>query len=113
MFARLREDVATIFKKDPAARVFIYVGYSHLMKKERDFGGESAKKVQWMAGRLKAATGIDPLTIEQTTMTDPVEESLNAAIVREIFSADAARENVVVLRRTNGALDKPRWVGES
>ena len=51
-----------IFNTDPDAKVFIHVGHSHVA--ERPVGGEGGKA--WMAARLKAATGIDPLTISLT-----------------------------------------------
>ncbi|WP_271079197.1 hypothetical protein [Aurantiacibacter sp. MUD61] len=43
----------------PDARFIIHVGYSHASEHEGEFGPV------WMAGRLKALTGIDPLTISQ------------------------------------------------
>lgn len=55
--------VAAIFAKRPEARVLIYVGVSHVA--ERPLG-----KIEWMASRLKRMTGIDPLTIDQATITD-------------------------------------------
>jgi hypothetical protein len=44
---------------DPSARVFVYVGYSHL-REQPDGDGNV-----WFAQRLAAKIGIDPLTIEQ------------------------------------------------
>jgi hypothetical protein len=54
---------AAIFAKRPAAKVFIYVGVSHVA--EAPLGG-----IERMAARLKRMTGIDPLTIDQATLTD-------------------------------------------
>jgi hypothetical protein len=45
----------------PAAKMIIHVGYSHASEVPT---GSGAK---WMAARLKEKTGIDPLTISQTT----------------------------------------------
>ena len=95
--------VERILNKNPKARVFIYVGYSHLMKKEVMRGGEDGKKVQWMAGRLKGLTGIDPLTIDQTTMTDPATGSLDAAILEQLFSSATDLGAAVVLQRKDSA----------
>ncbi len=95
--------VERILGKNPKARVFIYVGYSHLLKKEVTRGGEDGKKVQWMAGRLKAMTGIDPLTIDQTAMTDPAPGSLESAILQEVFSAATDPGAAAVLQREDSA----------
>lgn len=53
-----------IFRRDPHARVFIYVGYGH----ETEDWSKTAdgREVGWMAARLQRETGIDPLTIDQT-----------------------------------------------
>jgi hypothetical protein len=45
----------------PAAKLLIHVGYSHAAEAPRLDGAK------WMAARLKEKTGIDPLTISQTT----------------------------------------------
>lgn len=52
--------IARIFTRDPHARVLIHVGYSHGRELPED-------DVHWMGMRLKAKTGIDPLTIDQTS----------------------------------------------
>lgn len=54
------------------AKILIYVGYAHAAEAPmgKDGGGD-----RWMAARLKAMTGIDPLTIDQTVVS---EFSLNA-----------------------------------
>lgn len=49
------------------AKILIYVGLSHAA--EEPLPGSNGS-VRWMAARLKAATGIDPLTIDQATVTD-------------------------------------------
>ena len=53
-----------IFSKDPQAKVLIHVGYGH--------NSEAARKngTKLMAGYLKEFTGIDPLTIDQTIMSE-------------------------------------------
>lgn len=55
--------VERIFRNDPKAKVFIYVGYAHAAKVGLPF---DAGEELWMAARLKAKTGIDPLTIDQS-----------------------------------------------
>lgn len=52
--------VRRIFERDRNARVIIHVGYSHGRELPED-------KVHWMGMRLRERTGIDPLTIDQTS----------------------------------------------
>lgn len=54
-------NLAAFMQKYPAAKLLIHVGYSHAAEVARADGST------WMAARLKAKTGIDPLTISQTT----------------------------------------------
>lgn len=57
--------IAATLAKNPQAKIFIYVGYGHVRKA----GGDIARWSNMMAARLWKRTGIDPLTIDQTTMT--------------------------------------------
>jgi hypothetical protein len=72
-----------IFKQDPSARVFIYVGYSHNLESVQNREGTATK---WMALRLRELTGIDPLTIDQTEglqIAGPTSNpALRAAVLR-------------------------------
>jgi hypothetical protein len=56
--------VRRIFAAEPQAKVLIYVGFSHATEKPTDPSG-----TPWMAARLKRMTGIDPLTIDQTFLS--------------------------------------------
>ena len=66
-----------LFKKDPSARVFIYVGYSHNLESAQSSGGETTK---WMALRLRELTGINPLTVDQTEGLQIAGPSSNPAL---------------------------------
>jgi hypothetical protein len=83
-----RNLVARIFSQQPDAKVFIFVGYGHLREKPRvgDASGPA-----WMAAQLAHMTGLDPLTIDQTTMmahTVPAaEHPLYAAAIKRQRSA--------------------------
>jgi len=50
-----------IFDKDPEAKVLVHAGYAHIFEKEHE---------HWypMALHFKKITGIDPLTVDQTTL---------------------------------------------
>jgi hypothetical protein len=56
------ENIAAILASDPGARLFVYVGFSHVMEAPVGRDGET---LEWMAARLKKMTGVDPLTIDQ------------------------------------------------
>ncbi|MDB6147513.1 MAG: hypothetical protein JWO45_1177, partial [Spartobacteria bacterium] len=56
-----------------------------------------------MAGRLKVLTGIDPLTIDQFAMNDPEPETLEAAVLKRVFSSEGSQSPSVVMRHA-GAL---------
>lgn len=53
-----------ILKNNPNAKIFIYVGYGHLQKFPEAIHDTDDSM---MAAQLKRLTGIDPLTIDQTT----------------------------------------------
>lgn len=53
-----------VFQKNPQARLFAYVGYSHATEDWQTLSDGS--ELAWMAARLAKLTGIDPLTIDQT-----------------------------------------------
>ncbi len=57
-----------VLKKDPQARLVIFVGYSHATENWEKIDGD--KELGWLAARLKRMTGIDPLTIDQTAMSE-------------------------------------------
>lgn len=68
-----------IFTPDPGARVFIYCGSQHLTETpvEATRLDGPADSLCWLACRLRALTGLDPLTIDQTTLrglTTPLGE---------------------------------------
>ncbi|MFW2344809.1 MAG: hypothetical protein ACN4EU_05860 [Brevundimonas mediterranea] len=77
-----RNLIENVLKPRPDARIFVLCGYSHAMEIE-GLGG------LWFAGQLKAATGIDPLTIEQSghwPATRPEADTAEVAAVLERFA---------------------------
>ena len=71
-----------VLRTHPNAKLFIYVGYHHVAESPI---GNSGNRNEWMAARLKRKTGIDPLTIDQTTLTD------RDPTVTALYNAVAAR----------------------
>lgn len=65
--------MGTIFSKSPRAKVLIYVGYDHAAE-------APLFDIEWMAARLKKLTGIDPLTIDQTTLSPSAVDSTSRAL---------------------------------
>ncbi|MDY0958141.1 hypothetical protein SOM26_05510 [Sphingomonas sp. CFBP8993] len=59
-------NLAKVLAADPQAKMFVYVGHSHVA--EQPIDGYGNGKQSWMATLLKAKTGIDPLTIDQATL---------------------------------------------
>ncbi|NYE63806.1 hypothetical protein FHW58_005040 [Duganella sp. 1224] len=92
-----RNLVARIFSRHPDAKVFIYVGYGHVREKP---GVDDGSGPAMMAAQLRQMTGLDPLTIDQTTMmahTDrAAEHPLYAAALRQ------PHETPFVLRTPDG-----------
>jgi hypothetical protein len=60
--------IARIFAEDWRTKALIHVGHSHAAEVPIPSFNES---MQWMAARLKAKTGIDPLTVDQTYCASP------------------------------------------
>jgi hypothetical protein len=58
-----------VFAKDPHARLFVHAGYAHIDKAPGRLGD-----IQPMAMRLKALTGFDPLSIDQTQFLETAED---------------------------------------
>lgn len=51
-----------VFDRDPEARLFLYVGYSHATE---NWEPSERGELGWLAAQLHRKTGIDPLTIDQ------------------------------------------------
>ncbi|AWO00501.1 hypothetical protein DLD77_01655 [Chitinophaga alhagiae] len=63
------EQLHQVLQKDPAAKMLVHVGYSHL--REAPLNG-----IEWMAARFKKLSGIDPLTINQEFMRETFNPAL-------------------------------------
>jgi hypothetical protein len=66
-----------IAEAGPEAKFLIHVGYSHAA--ERPIGPPGQQE-EWMAARLARLTGIDPLTIDQTDLSEFADRGLHAAL---------------------------------
>lgn len=95
--------LAQMLAADPKAKMFVYVGHSHVA--ERPIDGRGDAKQSWMAARLKAKTGIDPLTIDQVTLGQST--SGYNGLARRVLAAKAAGRSVAMF---DG--DRPVTVGQ-
>lgn len=59
------QNIAAVMADNPGARVFLYVGLSHL--DETPGFDDEGRPLGWMAAELARLTGIDPLTVDQVT----------------------------------------------
>ncbi|WP_309693285.1 hypothetical protein [Sphingomonas sp. SORGH_AS_0870] len=59
------DNLLAFLRANPNAKLFVYVGHGHVWE-----GGSDDPKGGMMAQRLKRMSGIDPLTIEQTSLSD-------------------------------------------
>jgi hypothetical protein len=57
-------NIARILKQDPAAKIFVYAGYGHIAEKS------TTPDFIPMGMAFKRITGLDPLSIDQTDMTE-------------------------------------------
>jgi hypothetical protein len=121
--------IERVLKANPGARLFVYVGYSHAYKGFQEMPGN--RRTAWMAERLRAKSGLDPLCIDQTSVIEPQAGSRDRALLDAIFAAraddavvladkatptrysspDAARIDVQVFHRPTKLLrDRPDWL---
>lgn len=91
-----RNLIERVLTKDPKARIFIYVGYSHALKIPEDAG--EGRTNTWMAARLREMTGIDPLSIDQATF-----RRVMAPLSETVFGTIAG-DSVVLASRADPTL---------
>jgi hypothetical protein len=74
-----RNLVERILKDDPKARILVHAGYAHI----DEFGADRVGAIT-MAQRFKETTGIDPLTIEQTEMSEHSAREFEHPLYRHV-----------------------------
>jgi hypothetical protein len=96
--------VTRIFAREPQAKVLIHVGFSHAAEVELPNAGGP---LLWMAGRLKAKTGVDPLTIDQFLCASSSGEvelaAISARLPRGAHDVAVAYPPTVLFR------GRPQW----
>lgn len=97
------ENLQAFLRQHPGAKILVHVGHGHV--NEVPQRNEDGSQTFMMAARLKQLTGIDPLTIDQITLSD-----LQPAM-RDAFPLAAAK-----LRGRAGVLfegDRPSLLGKT
>lgn len=97
-------NLAASIARTPQAKFLIYVGYSHAAKTPLH-DSRGPKTHVWMAARLKAMTGLDPLSIDQTSF-GAANVSQSSRLLRNIVQRRGVRSPVTLF--TGG---KPLLVG--
>lgn len=97
--------IERVLKGKPNARLFVYVGYSHAYKGFQEMPGN--RRTSWMAERLRAKSGIDPLCIDQTSVIEPPAGSRDRILLDAIFDTRADDAVVLVDKSTPSQFSSP------
>ncbi len=84
------DNLQAFLQAEPEARVLVYVGYSHLRESPDMRGSE------WMASRLKRATGIDPLTITQSSTGSFGPHAPDNLLTQQVLARFAPQTSIIV-----------------
>jgi hypothetical protein len=106
--SQTRNIMERILTPKPGVKVFIHVGHHHLIEQpvKTGLGGEN----RWMANRLKEASGIDPLTVDQTTFQSPIDRPVICALNSEADKKRALAVDLTVgLPKPIIANHRPNW----
>jgi hypothetical protein len=82
-----------VFSARPKEKVLIFVGLGHAVE-------NPGKQTEWMAARLKRMSGVDPLTIDQTSVTD----ISNARDAYDVAASRINKRSVIFFERANPLL---------
>lgn len=95
-----------IFKDDPQAKILIHVGYAHNSEAAKVYGSSPS-----MAGDLRELTGIDPLTVDQTVMTEHSAPEYEQPLYR-LVAARKEFNQPTVFRNARAEFWKPTTSGQ-
>lgn len=83
-------NLAAMLAADPKARLLIHVGYSHLRE------GLDRDGYSWMARRLKELTGIDPLTISQSSTGSFGPHAADGPLTQQVLTRFSPKRPIVI-----------------
>lgn len=95
------ENINKILQKDPSAKMLVLAGEQHIEE-----GATSDDRIP-MAAYFKIVSGIDPLTIDQTTLTEQSTSEFGSAIYDYVTKKNVFATSVVLLKnnRSKDLLD--------
>jgi hypothetical protein len=91
-----------ILKQNPKAKILVHAGYGHIFEKKM---GEDA--IVTMAVRFKEITGIDPLTIDQVSMTQHSAPAYENGVYRYAADKGLLGDEALIFRDRSGAFYVP------
>lgn len=91
-----------ILDKDPKAKILVHAGYGHICKKPAtwEVSGKQGE-VRFMAFSFQKLTGIEPLCIDQTIMTERSKPEKDSRDYRAAIEQGLLKDKPVVLRRSD------------
>jgi hypothetical protein len=87
------ENIYSILKNDPSAKVVVWAGHAHIH--EQPVGKDKPR----MANYFKKLTGIDPFTIETTTLREHSEAQFESGYYRAAIKKTAAAKPFVMIHK--------------
>ena len=96
--------LARIFAADPQAKTLVHVGHSHAAEVPL---ANFDTSIAWFAARVKARTGVDPLTIDQTNCTSSADVIELAAPTQQL--PPGAFDIAVAHPETTFFRGRPQW----
>jgi hypothetical protein len=88
---------ARSFAKEPNTKVLAHVGYSHAID------SRTAVRAKALAWQLSQLTGVDPLTVDQTQMTERTDTAMEDPEYRRALQNNWLTKNPIVVRKPDGA----------
>jgi hypothetical protein len=93
-------NLAAILEDDPDARILVHAGYSHVLE-------EATERWSPMALYFRELTGIDPVTVDQTRLSERGDASHEHPQLRAAIRAGLLTDRPVVLENPDGTLRAP------
>ncbi len=106
--AQARQLFDRSFKRDPKARVFIHAGYAHVHER-----AGYLMKVEPLAMQIRALSGIDPMTIDQTLLRPDLPQREVAAYRPSLALSEGRAASVLMDRDGHAVSLQPGYVDVS
>src|SRR5262249_6994994 len=99
-----------ILRDDPKAKLVVHAGYAHISKKIQSWKvGDKTSEIKLMATRFRELTGIDPLSIDQTSMTEHRTPELEHPAYRWAIEHRLLQTRPIIFKsKTDGSAHVPQ-----